>query len=252
MKNLRKAVITITLFCLCIICALVIWKYYLVNIARVYIENTYGLKTTYADMQRVGDPTNIGQTDILLRTVNMPQADIFVRINYDGNVVSDDFYYYLLESKLQEYSNKILADIWNSRYEVSVKVYSVSESENDLFTLLTGKSSKNYYRRMNTELDDELQDIMKNKKVNVSIADIKKCLPKYSITLRIMSDNKILWDDEYRRIYSFTDHFKQNKLSPDSIYIDYINNDNSICNFSISHIESIENIQDIQNAIVNE
>lgn len=135
----------------------------------LYIEDKYGIKTAFEDIENVHRlPTAEWSKDVLLTTEN--NTDIRVRINADGTVYSDDYYFFLLENELKEQFEKKAQQLWE-KSSVSVHISTIDE----MISMLGGDT--NY--PMNNDLGLEnpaLIDIMNRSYSKIDIEELKPYL----------------------------------------------------------------------------
>lgn len=205
-----------------------------------YVEQKYGIETSVVDIKDVyNNPISNWSKDILLVSNNDNNFNICVRVNRDGTVYSDDYYYYILENKLKERFNDKVNQIWNESSELSVHIPIVSVN----LSLLNGEHDN----RMNKDLNAELLGVMDKEIENINVEKIKNILPNYYLVINVITDNDFVEDDEYKNAYEIVDYLKQNEFVPEFISIYYNYQGNCIKYVSIDSLESIKVPEDVKN-----
>lgn len=215
-------------------------NYIFEKIAVSYIEEKYGIETTPIDscrLQRL--PYTKWDKDILLRSNNSPDLNIWVRLNYDGTVYSDDYYYYILENKLSDEYGSILNKTWDNISKVSAKIFFFYEH----LELFGGENTNS----MNVDLGEELLNVMDREMENVTIQDVKDILPEHSLDLVLDYDKiNVDIDDECNKIFEIISYFKNSDYAPNNFYVEYFYENENIKNVLVTDFEDINSPEDLK------
>lgn len=248
MKKHQKNIITIVIVGIFILTGIFMYSIYVKNklseIAITYVKHKYGIDTTFVSMEDVHKlPVTKWSKDILLISKDKSNTDIRVRVNIDGTVYTDDYYFFLLESMLKDQFGKKIGELWEEKGTLAVHIPTVNETVSAL--------GGDYNHPMNSDLglgNPELIKIMDENFEKMDIAKLKNHLPSYYIEVTVCTENNELeYNKEYHKIYELVKFLRDEHFLPEFIYISYLCGNNCIDNISIDNIENIGSVDDIEN-----